>query len=233
MNYIKQQSAQDSCPDSLLHTPFHGFPSLIQLPPASVAMENSFRYSKLGTRQETRLIKLRTDVDQDAPLSCEIVTTSMDKPDPYVALSYTWGNETGRERMVVLASWEAFAEDAPAILVTPNCATALRKLRASDLIHGRGVWVDAICIDQASKEEKRIQVAMMAKIYEEAAAVAVWLGEKWAPERYENVAASMAWYLNAVCKLPNGKGSTGFIMGRVKHHVVRLALRGTCYARSC
>lgn len=192
-------------------------------------MENSFQYSELGTPRETRLIKLRTDVEQDAPLSCEIVTTSMDKPDPYVALSYTWGNETGRELMTVLAAGETFSKAAPAILVTPNCAAALRKLRASDLIRGKGVWVDAICINQTSKEDKSVQVGMMAEIYENAAAVAVWLGEKWAPERYENVAASTAWYLNTVCKLPSGKGSTGFLMGRVKHHVVRLALRGICF----
>lgn len=189
-------------------------------------MGHSFQYSKLRTPRETRLIKLRTDVERDTPLSCEIVTTSVDGPDPYVALSYTWGNETGRERMFVLASGEAVAEDAPAILVTPNCAAALRILRTCDLIRGRAVWVDAICINQASREDKSVQVGIMAEIYEKAAAVAVWLGKEWAPERYENVAASTAWYLNAACKLPDGKGSSEFIMGRVKHHVVRLALRG-------
>lgn len=189
-------------------------------------MENNYQYPGLGTPRETRLIKLRTDVEQDALLSCEIVTTSMDNPDPYVALSYTWGNETGRERMTVLASEEAFAEGAPAILVTPNCAAALRKLRASDLIRGRGVWVDAICTNQNSNEDKSIQVEMMAEIYEKAAAVAVWLGEQWAPGGYENVAASTAWYLNTVCKLPDGKGLTELLIRRIKHHVVRLALRG-------
>lgn len=204
------------------------FPSLIQIPPPFLAMENKYQYSELGTPRETRLIKLRTDVEQDAPLSCELVTTFMDTPDPYVALSYTWGNEIGRERMAVLSSGQALAEDAPAILVTPNCAAALRKLRASDLIGGRGVWVDAICINQNSNEDKSFQVEMMAEIYEKAAAVAVWLGEKWAPERYENVAASTAWYLNTVCKLPDGKGSTEFLIRRLKHHIVRLALRGIC-----
>lgn len=134
--------------------------------------------------------------------------------------------------MAVLVSGEALAEGAPAILVTPNCATALRRLRASELIRGRGVWVDAICINQSSKEDKSVQVEMMAEVYEKAAAVAVWLGERWAPACYENVAASTAWYLNTVCKLPEGKGSTDFLMRRLKYHVVRLALRGICDAKS-
>lgn len=127
-------------------------------------MENSFQHSELGTPRETRLITLRTDVEQDAPLSCELMTMSMDNPDPYVALSYTWGNETGRDRMAVLVSGEALAEGTPAILVTPNCATALRKLRASELIRGRGVKVDAICINHSSKEDKSVQVEMMAEV---------------------------------------------------------------------
>jgi hypothetical protein len=195
-------------------------------------MRNSFQYSELSTARETRLIKLRADMELDAPLSCEIVAMSMDKPDPYVALSYTWGNEAGREQMAVSAPADALAEDAPVILVTSNCAAALRKLRASDLIRGRGVWVDAICIDQDSDKDKSAQVEMMAEIYDKAAAVAVWLGKQWAPERYEDVAASTAWYMNTVCKIPDGKGTTEFLARRVKHHVVRLALRGICDADS-
>lgn len=38
--------------------------------------------------------------------------------------------------------------------------------------------------------------------------------------------------MNTVCKLPDGKESTEFLVRRVKHHVVRLALRGICDANS-
>lgn len=196
-------------------------------------MGNTYQYGSLDKdARETRLIKLRTDVEHDAPLSCEIVTTSMKAPDPYVALSYTWGDQAGEVPMEVLEPGAA-PDDSTVILITPNCAAALKKLRASELIRGRGVWVDAICINQDPKEEvdkkeKSDQVAMMAEIYKEAKAVAVWLGDGWAPECYDKVAATTAWYLNAVCKLPNWKGTLGFLMGRIKHHVVRLALRGIC-----
>lgn len=194
-------------------------------------MGNPYVYGPLETPRHTRLIKLRADVEHDASLSCEIVTTCMDNPEPYVALSYTWGKETGKVPMKVSEAGAAPNDDSPVILVTPNCATALKKLRASELIRGRGSWVDAICINQDPKEEekkeKSDQVAMMAEIYKEAKAVAVWLGDGWAPECYGNVSATTVWYLNAVCRLlPSGRGTLGFLMGRVKHHVVRFALRG-------
>lgn len=199
-------------------------------------MGNSYEYRPLENARHTRLIKLRPDVEHDAPLSCEIVTTCVDNPDPYVALSYTWNDETAKEPMRVLEAGAAPDDDSPVILVTPNCAAALKKLRASELIRGKGVWVDAICINQdppkKDEKEKSDQVAMMAKIYEKAKVVAVWLGDGWAPESYDKVAATTVWYLNTVCRLPSGRGIIGFLMGRVKYHVVRLALRGICSAGS-
>lgn len=94
--------------------------------------------------------------------------------------------------MTSLGSGEALAEITHAILVTPNCAAALSKLQASGIVRTTRVRVDATCITQASKEDKRVQVEVMEEIYEKTPAVVVWLGDKWTSGRYKNVAASTA-----------------------------------------
>ncbi|KAK1757050.1 heterokaryon incompatibility protein-domain-containing protein [Echria macrotheca] len=51
----------------------------------------------------------------------------------------------------------------------------MRALRRT--LHPVYLWVDAICINQASLPEKGEQVAMMADIYRSAEHVAIWLGD--------------------------------------------------------
>lgn len=45
------------------------------------------------------------------------------------------------------------------------------------VIKSRSLWVDAICIDQASIHERNHQVSLMEKIYSQAKNVIVWLGD--------------------------------------------------------
>jgi hypothetical protein len=59
--------------------------------------------------------------------------------------------------------------------VTKNLHTALSHLRNFSL--ERIIWVDAICINQKNTEEKEQQIQLMAKIYNQATRVLVWLGE--------------------------------------------------------
>lgn len=131
-----------------------------------------------------------------------------------------------------MGSQAILSDDTPAILVTSNCVAALKRLRNSDLIYGKGIWVDAICIDQASKVEKNLQVAMMAEIYRKAKDVAVWLGDKWAPKCYKDVSGSTKWYPKVIDHLPEPSGWSGHFMRRVKRCVVGFAFRGTYYRPS-
>lgn len=59
------------------------------------------------------------------------------------------------------------------LLVTRNCAEALRVLRLQDNV--RVVWVDAICINQKNSVERTAQVRIMDSIYSKAASVIVFL----------------------------------------------------------
>jgi hypothetical protein len=65
--------------------------------------------------------------------------------------------------------------DGRQLLVTQTCFDALRRLRRR--IRIRTLWIDGICIDQSSTEEKNHQVALMRDIYSSAYSVVVWLGE--------------------------------------------------------
>ncbi|KAK6605133.1 ankyrin repeat-containing protein [Botrytis cinerea] len=101
-----------------------------------------------------RLLRLLPSEDEAAPLYCELCNYSLQRSSIrthlYEALSY--------------------------FQVTVNLHAALLQLR--DHSFERIIWVDAICIDQNNKEERKQQVQLMAKIYISAHRVIVWLGEQ-------------------------------------------------------
>ncbi|EPE03839.1 HET domain-containing protein [Ophiostoma piceae UAMH 11346] len=112
---------------------------------------------------EIRLIRIAHS--SSGPLRLTFVHTFLNRPIPYIALSYTWGSTQNK----------AIAElDGHPIPITNNLNQALLKLRDRD----RDVicWADAICINQSDKSEVSDQVLLMRSIYSLANSVAVWLG---------------------------------------------------------
>jgi hypothetical protein len=79
---------------------------------------------------------------------------------------------------VFLQSFEELAEQITVnkvpLMTTKHLATALRCLR--DRGECKYFWVDALCIDQSSWEDRSSQVCMMAEIYAQAQQVIAWLG---------------------------------------------------------
>jgi hypothetical protein len=59
--------------------------------------------------------------------------------------------------------------------ITRNLSCALLQLRRADRL--RELWIDALCINQSSAEEKTQQVRKMHRIYSLASRVIIWLGE--------------------------------------------------------
>ncbi|KAI3572422.1 heterokaryon incompatibility protein-domain-containing protein [Fusarium oxysporum f. sp. albedinis] len=93
----------------------------------------------------------------------------------YNALSYTWGPPRPGP-----ADSEAAAN--PSILlnrniseVQPNLYDALLELHAS--CSEAPIWIDALCINQSSPNERSAQVSVMNQIYGKANRVIVWLGK--------------------------------------------------------
>ena len=96
----------------------------------------------------------------------------------YVALSYTWGSPfppgllprpcaSNSPRQMIKC-------DGKQLPVEDNLHDALLVLR--DLKPSFPIWIDALCINQQSDNERNAQVSMMGDIYSRAAAVYVWLG---------------------------------------------------------
>lgn len=100
-----------------------------------------------------------------APLELTLETARLDDQPGYTALSYVWGSQQNRPNILLGGTWTP---------VTQNLYNVLQQLRA-DGVHTH-LWVDALCIDQSSEEEKAHQVALMGRIFQEAEHVVVWLG---------------------------------------------------------
>lgn len=92
----------------------------------------------------------------------------------YQALSYTWG-EPGANRDIVL--------DCHLFSVRKNLWDFLDMARKSE-VDGY-LWIDALCINQATTKEKSHQVGMMGDVYSRASCVIVWLGSRTDAEEYE------------------------------------------------
>ena len=91
-------------------------------------------------------------------------------PEPYEALSYTWGPSGKSDVFIkVLSHSEAYR-----VVIRPSLESALRQLRSPD--SHKFFWVDALCINQPDYDEKSSQIPVMWEIYNGAFNVCVWLG---------------------------------------------------------
>ena len=87
----------------------------------------------------------------------------------YIAVSSMWEDQTDRIPVQV--------SDVHNINVGQNLWHFLR-LQASVITQPTLFWVDSICINQSSVQERNHQVGMMKDVYANAERVFVWLGKK-------------------------------------------------------
>ena len=91
---------------------------------------------------------------------CLVVYDHDDAPS-YVALSYTWGEESATEFVNV---------DGKAFAVRPNLFRFLETYRTDEYL-----WIDQICIDQSNAQEQSQQVQSMGKVYDRCDSMLIWL----------------------------------------------------------
>lgn len=130
-----------------------------------------FEYSPLDQGPfSTRILRLLPSKDRAAPIECQLSNLSLrdDIAQEYDALSYVWGDEADGQCNISINN--------QALSVGKNLHSALLRLRGHRV--ERTLWVDAICIDQNNVGEKEKQIQNMARIYEQASQVIVWLGEE-------------------------------------------------------
>ncbi|KAF4632433.1 hypothetical protein G7Y89_g5689 [Cudoniella acicularis] len=126
----------------------------------------------------------------DQIVSCQLHYLGLgNKPHlEYAALSYAWGDPS-KPQHDIYVNGQRHA-------VTENCELALRELRrtATESLHAKIVWVDAICINQDDKIERSSQVLAMRDIYRNATNLVVWLG----PQGDDGAAVALE-FCNAAC----------------------------------
>lgn len=117
-------------------------------------------------RREIRLLHIKPSLKLKEQPQCFLETVSLDDNPPFEALSYAWG-DPNLTRPIRLEDREWYA--------TINLEAGLRYLRSpsEDVV----IWVDALCIDGSSVNERNSQVLLMKTIYSNAKRVRVWLGE--------------------------------------------------------
>ena len=137
-------------------------------------MDTAYHHEQLQTPRSLRILNLQPSMNSSEALRCSISQVSLDSKPTFEALSYVWGAKEPKRHVIVQTISQGCSRERT-LVVTPNCAAALRRLRYRFRV--RALWVDAICIDQTSIEDKNQQVPLMAQIYASATQVLVWLGE--------------------------------------------------------
>jgi Heterokaryon incompatibility protein (HET) len=132
-----------------------------------VSSSRIFPHKPLSSSENIRLLKIHAG-DLDERVATTIYQIQLETAPPYEAISYTWGSESGVEEITC-------GPDGYRIRITKNCESVLRRLQLPD--EERLVWIDAICIDQTSIEERNAQVAIMGQIYKTASRVIIDIGE--------------------------------------------------------
>lgn len=129
---------------------------------------NDYKYTDLTEKNEIRVISLKSYSVDDQPLRCSITHVNPLGSRTYDAISYVWNEETAAGPLIPIHC------DEGKFFITSNLYNAMRTIWR--IFEWRPLWVDQICINQASDMEKNHQVALMSKIYQRADYVHVWLG---------------------------------------------------------
>jgi len=131
---------------------------------------NGYQYEPLLSQNEARFIVLEPAKDSADPPICSIVQCERTNSLEYSAVSYAWGKPEFSETLEIDCDG-----DTSYLRVTPNVDDPLRRLRACSV--RKYLWIDALCLNQADKDEKAQQIPLMGRIYEEARVVHIWLGK--------------------------------------------------------
>lgn len=118
--------------------------------------------------------------------------------DDYTAMSYAWGYQHPRRGV--------FSKNGMALDISQNLEALLQYV----VKHRREewIWIDALCINQASMSERSSQVSIMRDIYARAALVCAWLPNHQSPGYHgispENGASSIEEYVGLFQQASSG-----------------------------
>jgi hypothetical protein len=126
---------------------------------------NLFYHSPLDTLTDgIRQLTLEAAKDSKTPIKSSLHHITFAQKPKYEALSYTWGDETTKEKISI---------NGKEFEVGQTLFDALKHIRYTH--SDRVLWIDAICINQANVPEKNQQIRMIPFTYSKASLVLIWL----------------------------------------------------------
>lgn len=129
-----------------------------------------YEYEPLPGDRYIRLLLAKGYGGNGGGIEYELQFMNLDNPltqHMYRAISYTWEGQLP-DRFIECSGKK--------LAITQNCEAILRLVQRLPK-NSMPIWIDAICINQSSKDEKEIQVPLMGEIYTRAYEVNIWLGE--------------------------------------------------------
>ncbi|KAH8799423.1 heterokaryon incompatibility protein-domain-containing protein [Xylogone sp. PMI_703] len=148
--------------ESYLKIVLDNFPNGVH-PPSETSL-SIYRPLNVASRN-IRLVLIKKGL-QESELNATLIDASLDKPPPYEALSYVWGDRRDPGSLVL---------NGRQMDITRNLQDALIQLRFES--QDRLLWVDAIYINQEDVKERSHQVQLMRFIYTKARRTIAWLGK--------------------------------------------------------
>ena len=123
-----------------------------------------YHYEPLTSESSFRLFRLKKA--QPGLINIHLFDASLENPPKFEAISYAWSHQ-GLDSTILC--------NGQPLHVASNVVSILRVLQHGD---SPGIlWVDSICINQSSTQERNLQVPKMCSIYRQAEKVWIWLGE--------------------------------------------------------
>ncbi|KAG6363981.1 hypothetical protein INS49_009084 [Diaporthe citri] len=138
--------------------------------------QDSFRYNSTLKGRQIRVMYVECHSGLNlltSPLSVRLVEENLDTAE-FDALSYVWGDQATRMHINCNGKSATIGQSLHAALIEYRLRLRLGRGRDGDQI--RGLWADAICINQNNEVEKTEQVRMMRDIYKAARFTIIWLG---------------------------------------------------------
>ncbi|KAF2821911.1 HET-domain-containing protein [Ophiobolus disseminans] len=126
------------------------------------------------SEQEIRLLKLHSSTSESL-IHCDLEAYHIENAPPFMGLSYMWGPATPTHTIML---------NHKLCIVRENLFNFLLHFR-NDAANTKYLWIDYICINQSSTQERNHQVRLMSQIYRTCAFVVAWLGA----DEYEVMAA--------------------------------------------
>ena len=125
---------------------------------------SEYSYRPLETDSYIRILVLEPGRGGE-PLSCSLEIVDLEDQPQYHALSYCWGDPS--DTLIICCEGYSMS-------ITKGLYIALLRFRKPDIT--LRVWVDALCINQKHKAEKRQQILLMRRIYQQSENCLAWLG---------------------------------------------------------